>query len=390
MKTGSAINHVQSKKAQGLPHCGTCDQYSMLKERVEPHLPSVIFNPELLRSAQSIGIVEMGGLGSILRTSAVVKAIRERNSTASIYWFSHEAGVELVRYIPGITPIHIMTEFDLQIDVLINFEINPLVKKLIRTATSVAGFTLNEVGQFEPASVHATELQRLQIDDTFRRENTKSMQQILLNTIGLSKSTPHYFIELTQQNEVNANLLCEKYGIPSNKDKTVIGLNIGTSKKGKLKRWPVRNFVEVARLLQEAYPNAHFCFFSGPEDEELRTPLTEYLSNVQGISFSNLNGLEVGDFMAMVGKMSMMVTADTFGMHASFMQQIPTIVLAGPMPSKEIEASKQDRIITADFPCAPCYYRCRRQILGECMEIITPLEVTAIAQGMLGLTQTSE
>lgn len=99
--------------------CFDCGFYSP-----EPQLQKTCrsnYSPEILGRSKTIGIIEMGGLGSILRTTAVTRAIRDLNPSAQIYWFTHQEGAKLLRYVPEVVPVDCNQETSSEIKKALTF-----------------------------------------------------------------------------------------------------------------------------------------------------------------------------------------------------------------------------------------------------------------------------
>lgn len=364
------------QKAQGRPDCFGCEEYTPAAD-ITPAAESS-FSPEVFATAENIGIVEMGGLGSVLRTTAVSKAIREVNPNTAITWFTHRRGADLLQYAPNVsaidvydTPSETRDELVDNLDALLNFEMANEAKDIVARATAVGGFMINAQGKFVGAAPHAEYFQRLQIDDNFRERNTKTMQEILLESVGLDSEAADYDITLDDTNHQAAEqVLDHTYG--SNRPTTIIGMNIGTSEKGKLRRWPAERYAALAQKLSDTHPDAGVVVLSGPDDAETRQTVAAALTDNHPNKIAVLPGnLQVGNFMGVLRKLDVVVSSDTFGMHAARSQDTPTVALAGPMPHRELELSHQDTVIGPQTSCSPCYHRCSQPIESQCMQDIS-------------------
>lgn len=344
------------------------------------------YDPRMLSVARTVGLVEMGGLGSHLRTSAVTRAIRDRNPNVRVLWLTHTAGTELLRYVPGVTPVDIRAgsqaaELASQTDVLISFETSDLARRLVTRARVIAGFAVNSRGRFEPASRHAEELQRLQVDNTYRRSYPRTFQHALLAAVGLD-TDPHYDLELPTPLLARAHQrLTDLFG--DDRPGELIGLNIGTSQKGHLKRWPVASWIDLALHLAHAHPNARIALLAGPEERVLRTEIITRLNCDRPGRVRLLDEQLIGDFLATIGYLSLLVTADTLALHAARAQNVPVIALAGPMPHRELELAPTDATVGPALPCAPCYLYCHQPVPGLCMRSIQVSDVADHVQRRL-------
>lgn len=249
-----------------------------------------------------------------------------------------------------------------------------MARKILQDARCVGGFDVNPSGKFYGVQPHSEHFQRLQVDNEFRKHgNGLTMQQILLRSVGLTEFKPKYDLQLKDINHEHAIEILNTYFGKGEHWRNLIGLNIGTSEKGKLKRWPVTSFVDLARQLSQKKNGHRVVVLSGPEDKELHSEISAILAHERTSQISILpNNIEVGDFMAIVNRLFLLVTADTFAFHVAKAQEVSTVLLAGPMPHQEAETSFNDKIIGPTLDCSPCYYKCTQEIHGKCMANIEP------------------
>ncbi len=359
------------QKAQGLPDCSACTAFSPIEEVRQTQ--TVYIATSGLDSAKNIGLVEAGGLGSVLRTTAVSRAIRERNPEASIYWFTHRKGRDLLRYVPGVQAVPLThdrsAELAARLDVVVNFESTTPAVPVVRAAKHVIGFALNEAGKFYGTLPSAGYMQRLQIDDRFRRDtNRLTMQQVLLRTAGLDEAKPRYDTQLTDENARAAQETLQTL-FPAGVPERIVNLVIGSSEKGRVKRWPVQSFAKLAECLAVQHQSVGVVINQGPDDSRVVQAMRPLLPNLPNVAVMS-EPAEVGDYLALIKSSGLVISGDTFGMHAGFSQSTPTIALAGPYPAREIEAGPESLVLHADLPCEPCYGRCNQAIASLCMRSI--------------------
>ena len=368
------------QKEQGFFDCTDCVLYepdTTINDNIcEP------FGPDKLVSASSVGVIEMGGLGSILRTSAVTRAVKELNPNARIVWFTHSRGCELLKYVPGVMPVNSEAqqpdacgEIVGGLDVVLNFETDSdIARSIVSLARCVGGFGINQADKFVGVMPHAEKLQRVQVDDTFRRKNRQTMQELLLESVGLAAEPAQYDVMLDKSNIQAAKFILGREF--ENQYRTIVGLNIGSSQKGIVKRWPVDSFVRLAHELSASDREIGLAILSGPEEEDLRDEVEE---SIQSTGLANVKvlpkGIEIGNFMAIIGELDGVVTADTFAFHVAKAVGTPAVALAGPTPHNELEVGAGDVVIGPKLACSPCFGRCVRNIIGECMSAIGVNEV---------------
>src|SRR3990167_6780244 len=220
-------------------------------------------------------IIEAGGLGSILRTSVLSKELKRQNPASQVQWLTHPSGQELLKNIPSVDG-SINSEDCLALIALqgqtfthvFNFESAPLFLSLTNTlkASQKTGFYMNEVGKLI-ATEDAEYFQRLQVNDNFRSiGNQKSMQQIILETAGMTWEGQNYDLSTNPIDDVAAQQVVRGLGLP---DRPLVGLNIGSSAKHNAKQWPIENFYQLAKI----NPGNNHLVLAGPEEESIYTQL---------------------------------------------------------------------------------------------------------------------
>lgn len=210
------------------------------------------------------------------------------------------------------------------------------------------------------------------------------MQQVLLKTAGFDHVAPEYDMTLTAQNYREAQWLLDAM-FANNTPKEFIGINLGSSKKGELRRWPVQRHAELVKKITEHYPDKGVVVFNGPDDRDVRQLFEDEFAQLPPQVKFTPGNMEVGAFMAMISKMKLLVSSDTFAFHAAKSQQISTIVLAGPMPENELELQASDVLLSSKMPCSPCYHQCSQNIAGMCMLMI---QADAVMEGIHSILDT--
>lgn len=310
-------------------------------------------------------IIEAGGLGSILRTTMVAKEMKEQFPQMRVQWLTHEKGAELLENAPSVDNVIINngeSPFILQAqeyDKIINFESSPLFLALTKILQSreKAGFEINRFGKLGAASQRSEELLRLQTDDYFRKRlNNKSMQQMLIEVAGFEWSEQSYnLITKTRDDEWARQFLYEKGALKGDHPK-IIGLNIGSSQKHKAKRWPIENFYFLAKQIQLNHPDWNFVVLAGPEDIDAHEEFVQMQNSkpVPGLIFPGHDN-KISQFVSLVNKMPIVVSGDTFGMHAAIGLRKNVISLHGPMPQQEVYLYNKGTKVHLNLECAPCF-----------------------------------
>ncbi|HTA94893.1 MAG TPA: lipopolysaccharide heptosyltransferase II [Verrucomicrobiae bacterium] len=148
------------------------------------------------------------------------------------------------------------------------------------------------------------------------------------------------------------------------------------------KRWLVKNFAELVRLLAGKFPAARFAILGSGEDK----PLGEIISRAAPERCLNLCGeTSLPEMIEWVRLCDLMVTNDTGPMHAAAALGKPIIGLFGPTePHRTGPYGQIENVLRLDLPCSPCLKdECHFEKPEECLRAISPETVLQKAASML-------
>jgi heptosyltransferase-2 len=350
----------------------------------------IYYNPVL----GNVLLVEAGGLGSILRTSVVSKEIKNKHPNFRIQWLTHEGGAELLQHIPSVDGALITTPETLYVleaqrfDTVINFESLPIYLALTAKlkAEKKFGFTMSDIGNLDLADNTSANLLRWQTDDYYRqRLNTKSVQRLLIEACGYEWSDQNYDLITRVDDDEKINNLVRQHIINYSEKTRFVGLNIGSSLKHNAKRWDPKKYYELAQKINsdDSTNDVEFFILAGPEEvvayEEIKKMHTEL-----GLKTLHLLGREqsVSEFLSLIKRCDIVISADTFGMHAAIGLNKRVISLHGPQPQQEILLSNDSGAkIHLNLECSPCFAGqntdCPNKVQAKCM---TDIQVGQVAE----------
>ena len=140
-------------------------------------------------------------------------------------------------------------------------------------------------------------------------------------------------------------------------DEMVIGIHPFTANP--LRAWPLDNFTELARQLQERY-NARILFFGGPRDVDVLPGIRAALANppLEAVGSTTLR-----ETMALLARCRFLVCNDSGIMHLAASLRVPLVALFGPQsPAKFGPWGETCRVVYSAFLCSPC----KQQFFKEC------------------------
>lgn len=136
----------------------------------------------------------------------------------------------------------------------------------------------------------------------------------------------------------------------------------GASRRGAIKRWPLRHWIRLAAMLRG---RCELRWSLGPEEADLRS----WLPAETGVPA--LPGLDWWRLAAAVRQADRVVSPDTGLLHLAVVLGVPVAALYGPSdPVVAGIPGASGAVLRTGIPCSPCRERaCQRR---QCLEDLTP------------------
>ncbi len=155
----------------------------------------------------------------------------------------------------------------------------------------------------------------------------------------------------------------------------------GSQTAGRLKRWGVERFVELAGRLRKAGLAERIAVIGGPDEVAECEAIC-----AAGDDLVNLNGrIELLEIAPVCEQAAFVVANDTGTAHIAAAANRPMLVICGPTDPRRVKPiGTKVRAIQADLPCKNCYAKeCRITQRQACMQALTPAFVAAEIEAML-------
>ncbi len=136
----------------------------------------------------------------------------------------------------------------------------------------------------------------------------------------------------------------------------------GASRRGAIKRWPMRHWTRLASLLQG---QAELRWSMGPEEEDLRA----WLPGKSGVPA--LPKLDFWVLASALRQADRVISPDTGLLHLAVLLGVPVTAIFGP--SDPVVAGLPEgagEVLRTDIACSPC--RERQCLRRQCLEELTP------------------
>lgn len=167
------------------------------------------------------------------------------------------------------------------------------------------------------------------------------------------------------------NLSEKKLDIKSNE--VIIGFHPGSGEIEKHKRWPIKYYIDLFKIIRKDYPNAKLFLFGGSKENILTKKIIKGIMKSNNI-YDFAGKLTIKETAEMIKKCSIIVGGDSGLIHLAAALNIRIVSIFGPTnPKITRPIGYKVTILKEDIPCMPCYPKlltgCKN---NKCMKIITP------------------
>jgi heptosyltransferase-2 len=169
------------------------------------------------------------------------------------------------------------------------------------------------------------------------------------------------------------------------KDPTVVtgwrGLTLAIcpgAEYGPAKRWPIENFVAVARHFMTTR-KAKIVLLGAPVDVPVADEFVKQLPEVD----NRVGKTSLPEFMAALVSARLVICNDSGAMHVASALGVPTMAIFGSTePQLTGPMGARSRVLRHHVPCSPCFLR-ECPIDFACMKSITPVSAILAAENLL-------
>jgi heptosyltransferase-2 len=349
-------------------------------------------------------VISLAGIGDTLMATPLISELRKNYPQAEIdvlvMW---KSAAEIIKNNPNINKTY---QFNMikegifktlgflsrlkekKYDISINTY--PQSKKEYRIVAKVIGARLRISHRYDNRSFVDSLLVNKEISQDYNIQCVENNLNLLKPLNKKLKNKSHnYELFISKENKRQADKFVKDNGL---KNKTLIGFHVGSgsTKNLSLRRWPLVNFLELAKNLIKTNPKIRIILFGGSEEEKENEWLKERSGNdvIIAKTDSILTSAEI------IRRCKAFVSVDTALMHLAAAVKVPNqIVIETPTFNKTVEPYGQRFILIKNQKVHGKnldYYRydgkgikaSRKEII-KIMESIAPEEVFNKIQGAL-------
>ncbi|MFN0157256.1 MAG: glycosyltransferase family 9 protein [Bacteroidota bacterium] len=289
----------------------------------------------------NILIIKLGAIGDVIRTTPLLRKLKELHPRARIWWLTltPEVVPRTVDVILSFTPQTLAALSTIHFDLLINLDKDREACGLTASlqATTTRGFTL-ENGKAAPVDENAVPKYMTGVFDDLNKQNTKSYVEEIFDICGMPFGGEKYMLDSFSDRDYI-------WKLP--KKKKIVGLNTGCGGRWTSRLWPEKYWVAIAKRLKKA---GYVPLLLGGEQEHEKN---KRLAKKSGALYLGYFPLE--QFINLVDQCHLVVTAVTMAMHITIGLNKKIVLFNNIFNKNEFELYGLGEILEPDFDC-PCYF----------------------------------
>ncbi len=315
---------------------------------------------------ERILVIQLDALGDVLRTTAMLPAIRLTWRNAHVTWLTRREAAPLLANNPLVDRILVLGEDTTAVLGALEFDVALCPEKsipagaLMRAARAAdkRGFVIDDAGSISPITEAAHELYRLGLDNEAKFfGNTKSAQHLAAESVGLPCKNDRYVVVMDNAERRQAQEDRRIAGVGD--DEILVGWNTGCGPRYPYKRLEVQDQVTLMAKAWARIPRrdrVRFALMGGGAEDQSRNARIAAELATRRIPVTEMpcgRGLRRG--IASVAACDMVVSGDTLGLHLAIALRKPVVAWFTITCHQEIDLYGRGIKVLADVPCRPCW-----------------------------------
>jgi heptosyltransferase-2 len=338
-------------------------------------------------------IIKTGALGDVLRTTALLPALKRCYPDAEITWVAAPAALPLLEHNPLIDRLTLIDGASAAwrtdvYDWVISLDEEPAACRLasgLKThrlsgaytaADSTPRYTDDMAQWFGMGLLRPEGEGGLERANELKRENLSPYSTILYECLKLPPPVAHPQIIVPPESRRPAQAWLAGTSLAAYSG--VVGINTGAGGRWALKKWGEEQTAALAVELNRKF-NVGVVILGGEKEKE-RNERIERMASGRCVVAPTDWGLKC--FSALVGLCRVIVTSDSLALHVAVASGVPVIAFFGPTSAAEIDLFESGRKVVTPLPCRCCYLR-SCDVRPHCMESIELRDLVAAASDWL-------
>lgn len=350
-------------------------------------------------------IINPFGIGDVLFTTPVIRAIKEGIPNSFIGYWCNERVKSIIKDDPNINKIFPISRGDIKkisdiskwqgiikslglyrqlrkekFDVALDFSLDHrygLISKAAGVKRRI-GFNYKNRGIFLNHKINLS---------GYQAKHAVEYYLELLKFLNIKAKDKNLYLCVNGKSRIKAKAIFKHAGITDSD--LVIGVAPGAGgswgKDAGLKHWPALRFAQVTQRLS-AELGARIIVLG----DETERPLADVIVNSSKNKPVDLAGkTSLEEFAAIIENLNILVTNDGGPLHMAVALGVKTVSIFGPVDDKvygPYPPSEKHIVIKKDLPCRPCYYNFKMPVCEQnrgCLKAISADEVFGAVKKLL-------
>lgn len=356
------------------------------------------------RNATNFLIINPFGIGDVLFTTPVIKALRQKHPDSFIGYWSNLRVKPILENNPQINKVFALARGDLKkiyqesffkglgsalkllweikkehFDICLDFSLDhrySLLAKLIGIRRRV-GFNYKGRGRFLT--------QRVDLDG-YQDKHVVEYYLGLLKFLDIPVDDKNLFLTVPSGDELKANNIFASAGIETTD--RVIGIFPGAGgswgKDAAVKHWPASKFAQVASKLMNKF-GVKVVILGDESERKIAEVIVHAMVN-KPIDLVGKTGLEI--LPAIIKNCNLLITNDGGPMHLAVALGIKSVSVFGPVSEVvygPYPLSNKHRVLKTDLECRPCYKNFRLPVCDKDKVCLKQVSVDMVFEAAAGL-----
>ncbi len=341
-------------------------------------------NHSLDKDFKTIAVCKFKGMGSIIQSTPMLFALREKYPSAEIIYISSKSNESLLKKTDLINTVVVVDDSNISKFIWTNIKaLLFLIKKRPEVYFDLEIYS-DYSTLFTTFSLSKNRIGFYLRSSTFRMGIYTHM--MFFNTRVPVSDAYLQLAKMLNCKSSGANLY--NYGAAINKSDSkfnnYIVINPNASDLRLERRWGSQKFIDLIKALLEEYPQFEIVLIGSKDEMEYTSKISTQFSDERLINTSGKTSLD--ELIGIVSNATLLITNDTGPMHLAFSSNTPVVCLFGPCSPEQYGINANAFPIYKPLYCSPCVHDfetppCKGN--NSCMKLISSSEVLEIVKAAL-------
>lgn len=342
-----------------------------------------------------ICLIKTGALGGVVRSTSIVPALRKAYAQCHVSWVAGKTSIEIIKRARGVDSCFDITysgaaksiDFDWVISLDERLECcqfaSCLTSKKLTGAYAEKGgrhirYTDDVAEWFSIGALRPVEIGGIAVSRWLKSANSRTYGETMYRCLGLPTPVHPPTVIPNCHDFSQIRTVLDAHGVVSNT--VLIGVNVGAGGLWEQKQMGHAALFEIISIMLRTI-NCKIILLGGESEAAKISLLTSSLNSPDVFAYE---GSQIGNFIAMISRCDVVLTADSFAMHVAISVGSRVVAFFGPTSPAEIDFHGRGEFLRTMRSCHPCYME-KCVIRPNCVDTIPAMEVVRAVERQLSL-----